>query len=561
MNRKLSQIPILQIVSKKQIQAAKPLTKAAQRWNMVWLVPVLAVLLGGWLLMKNLSSSGPEIQIRFETADGVVAGNTELKCRSVSIGKVTKIELSDDLQSVLVFCDLNAGNEHLLRKGTRFWVVKPRVSAMDVSGLGTLLTGAYIELDPGTGKRGGKKWEGLETPPATSRTIPGRRLTLVSDEARSLIVGSPVYYRGFEVGRVESRDLDMEGRRIQYEVFIEEKFQNLVTRNTRFWNTSGIDISAGVDGFKIRTPSFQAMVAGGVAFVVPDGLPAGEPVVDGATFDLHRDAESAASSTFNPTLELLLLFDHSVRGLSKSAPVEYRGITIGRVRNISFDYVPELDNQMVPVLVEIDPNLLRASRKDNSPEENATQLAEAVHNGLRASLKTGSLLTGAMYVDLDYYPDEIAAELSYRGDFPVVPTISSGFAQLEVKLSSILDKIDKLPLDDAVKQFALTAEESRAVLDELALAAKAARETMENPEFKQLPADFKKTIVELERSIVSLGPDGAVQGDLLRALDEFRSAMRSMESLTDTIKEKPNSIFFGKDGSRDPRPKAAESGR
>jgi paraquat-inducible protein B len=353
----------------------------------------------------------------------------------------------------------------------------------------------------------------------------------------------------------------MEGRRIQYEVFIEEKFQNLVTRNTRFWNTSGIDISAGVDGFKIRTPSFQAMVAGGVAFVVPDGLPAGEPVVDGATFDLHRDADSAASSTFNPTLALLLLFDHSVRGLSKNAPVEYRGITIGRVRNISFDYVPELDNQMVPVLVEIDPNLLRASRKDNSPEENAKQLAEAVHIGLRATLKTGSLLTGAMYVDLDYYPDEMAAELFYRGDFPVVPTISSGFAQLEVKLSSILDKIDKLPLDDAVKQFALTAEESRAVLDELALAAKAARETMENPEFKQLPADFKKTIVELERSIVSLGPDGAVQGDLLRTLDEFRSAMRSMEALTDTIKEKPNSIFFGKEGSRDPRPKAAGSGR
>jgi paraquat-inducible protein B len=369
-------------------------------------------------------------------------------------------------------------------------------------------------------------------------------------------VGSPVYYRGFEVGRVESRDLDTEGRRIQYEVFIEEKYQNLVTTNTRFWNTSGIDISAGVDGFKIRTPSFQAMVAGGVAFVVPDGLPSGEPVVDGATFDLHRDADSAASSTFNPTLQLLLLFDHSVRGLSKNAPVEYRGITIGRVRNISFDYVPELDNQMVPVLVEIDPNLLRASRKDNSPEENATQLAEAVHIGLRATLKTGSLLTGAMYVDLDYYPDEMTTELSYRGDFPVVPTLSSGFAQLEVKLSSILDKIDKLPLENAVNQFATTAEESREVLKELSLVAKSARETMDNPEFKALPADLKKTIAELEKSIVSLGPDGAVQGDLLRTLDEFRAAMRSMEALSDTIKEKPNSILFGKEFSKDPVPKS-----
>lgn len=548
-------------MSKNQIHAAKPLIKAAQRWNMVWVVPILAVLIGGWLLIKNLGSDGPEIRIRFETADGIIAGNTELKCRSVSIGKVTKIELSDDLQSVLVNCDMNAGSEHLLRKGARFWVVKPRVTTADVSGLGTLLTGSYIELDPGNGEKGGSNWEGLETPPATSRTIPGRRLTLVSDEARSLIVGSPVYYRGFEVGRVESRYLNLEGRRIQYEVFIEAKYQNLVTRNTRFWNTSGIDISAGVDGFKIRTPSFQAMVSGGVSFAVPEGLPSGDLVADGATFELHRDADSAASSTFNPTLELLLLFDQSVRGLAKNAPVEYRGITIGRVRNISFDYVPDLDNQMVPVLVEIDPNLLRASHQHTSEEEDATQLAEAVHIGLRATLKTGSLLTGAMYVDFDYYPDEITNELTYKGDFPVVPTMSSGFAQLEVKLSSILDKIDKLPLDNAVKQFTMTAEESRAVLNELALVVKAARETMDNPEFKQLPVDFKKTITELEKSIVSLGPAGAVQGDLLRTLDEFRSAMRSMESLTDTIKEKPNSIFFGKEGSKDPRPKAAGSGR
>lgn len=507
------------------------------------------------MLVKNLGSGGPEIQIRFETADGVIAGNTELKCRSVSIGKVTKIELSDDLQSVSVFCDLNAGNEHLLRKGTRFWVVKPRVSAMDVSGLGTLLTGAYIELDPGSGKRGGKKWEGLETPPATSRTIPGRRLTLVSDEARSLIVGSPVYYRGFEVGRVESRHLDLVERRIEYEVFVEEKYQNLVTRNTRFWNTSGIDISAGVDGFKVRTPSFQAMVSGGVSFFVPEGLAAGELVEDGAIFELHRDADSAASSTFNPTLQLLLLFDQSVRGLSKNAPVEYRGITIGRVRNISFDYVPQLDNQKVPVLVEIDPSLLRASRPDDA-EEDTNQLADAVHNGLRATLKTGSLLTGAMYVDFDYYPDEITEELAYQGDLPVVPTMYSGFAQLEVKLASILEKIDKLPLENAVNQFATTAEESREVLKELSLVAKSARETMDNPEFKALPADLKKTITELEKSIVSLGPDGAVQGDLLRTLDEFRAAMRSMEALSDTIKEKPNSILFGKEFSKDPVPKS-----
>jgi paraquat-inducible protein B len=542
-------------VSRKQIQAEKPLTQAAQRWSMVWVVPILAVLIGGWLLIKNLGSSGQEIRIRFETADGIAAGKTELKCRSVTVGKVSRIELSDDLKSVLVYCDLNKGSEHLLRHGTRFWVVKPRVTAADVSGLETLFTGAYIELDPGNGERAGNNWDGLETPPATSRAIPGRRLTLVSDEARSLVIGSPVYYRGFEVGRVESRYLDLENRRIQYEAFIDEKYQNLVTRNTRFWNTSGVDISAGVDGFKIRTPSFQSMVSGGVSFAVPDGLSPGDLVEDGAIFDLHQDADSAASSTFNPSLQLLLLFDQSVRGLSKNAPVEYRGITIGRVRNISFDYVPELENQKVPVLVEIDPSLLRASRLGDVNQV-SNQLKDAVRKGLRATLKTGSLLTGAMYVDFDYYPDELPEELVYQGELPVVPTMNSGFAQLEVKLASILEKIDKLPLENAVKQFSTTAEESRVVLKELSLVAKAARETMENPEFKELPGDLKNTIEALEKSIVSLGPDGAVQGDLLRTLDEFRAAMRSMEALSDTIKEKPNSIFFGNEFSKDPLPKS-----
>lgn len=535
---------------------------------MVWVVPILAILIGGWLLYKNLGSKGPEIQILFETADGIAAGKTEIKCRSVSVGKVSKIELSQDLKSVIVYCVLNNGTESLLSKGTRFWVVRPRVTAADVSGLGTLLTGAYIELEPGSGASGGKKWEGLETPPATSRSIPGRRLILVSEEARSLSVGSPVYYRGFEVGRVESRNLNLDGRRIEYEVFIVEKYQNLVTRNTRFWNTSGIDVSAGVDGFKIRTPSFQAMVSGGVSFAVPEGLPAGKVINDGAIYDLHRDADSAASSTFNPTLQLLLLFDQSVRGLGKNAPVEYRGITIGRVRNISFDYVPELDNQKVPVLVEIDPSLLRASRPEDAEDEGLAQLGDAIHKGLRATLKTGSLLTGALYVEFDYYPEELVEELAYKGEFPVVPTLSSGFAQLEVKLASILDKIDKLPLDDAVKQIARAADqtattlvEAKGAIEEVQLVAKAVSETIDNPEFKKLPEDLRKTVIELERSMVSLGPDGMMQGDLLRTLDEFRSAMRSMEALSNTIKEKPNSIFFGKENSKNPRPKAAGSRR
>jgi 16S rRNA (guanine966-N2)-methyltransferase len=141
-------------VSEEQPIAVTPELRAAQRWNVVWVVPILALLIGGWMLYRNVSSKGPEVRIRFQTAEGIFAGKTELRCRSVSVGKVTSVELAEDLQSVFVYCTLDSGNEHLLRKGTRFWVVRPRVSAADISGLGTLLTGVYIELEPGTGALG-----------------------------------------------------------------------------------------------------------------------------------------------------------------------------------------------------------------------------------------------------------------------------------------------------------------------------------------------------------------------------------------------------------------------
>ncbi len=516
------------------------------------------------MLYRNISSKGPEVRIRFETADGIVAGKTEVRCRSVSVGKVERVELAEDMKSVLIYCRLDSGNETLLRKGTRFWVVRPRVSAADVSGLGPLITGVYIELEPGTGEMGPRKWKGRETPPATSRSVPGRRLTLITEEAGSLIVGSPLYYRGFEVGRIESRKLDTDGRRIIYEAFIRERYQALARRNTRFWNTSGIDVSAGVDGFKLRTPSFQAMVSGGVSFSVPEGAEPGEMIDDGAIFELYEDAESAASSTFEPTLRVLLLFDQSVRGLRTTAPVEYRGIVIGRVRNISFDYAPESENQKVPVLVEIDPGLLRADIGKLPPEDEIPRLKDAISIGLRATLKTGSLLTGAMYVDFDYYTDAVPAELTYQADYPVVPTLASGFAQLEVKLSSILDKIDSLPIDETVRQItsaaeetAITVSEAKLALKQIEKAAEAAKNVMEDPTFRDLAGNVRDSLAELDKSVGSMGPDGALQGDLLRTLDELRAAIRSMETLTNTIQEKPNSLFFGKDTSGNPKPRAA----
>ena len=548
---------------------AKPELRAAQRWNIVWVVPILALLIGSWMIYRNVTSRGPVARVTFVTADGIGAGKTEVRCRSVRVGFVKKVSLSDDLQFVRVHLEFEPETQHLLRKGTRFWVVRPRVSATDISGLGTLITGSYIELDPG--QQVGEKvqdYKGLETPPATNSNIPGRRLVLTAEEAGSLSIGSPIYHRGFEVGRIENRILDLKQQRVTYDAFIQEEFGGLVTENTRFWNTSGIDFSAGADGFKVRTPSFQAMMSGGTTFGVPEGIPPGNPVADNTVFKLYSDEDDADRSIFNPTQKFVLLFDQSVRGLSKGAPVEFRGISVGRVADISLDYLQHPDDSRVPVLVEIDPSLLRRESADQLGKSDEEFLVDAVKFGLRASLKTGSLLTGSLYIDLNYYKELPPAEITKFGNFSLLPTIPGGLAGLETKITAILEKVDALPIEETMRKFgsaadeaAITLAESRKALDEIQQTAAALRKTVDSPAFTSLPADVRDGLAALEKSVTSVGPDGAVQGDLLRTLDELRAALRSIKSLTTGINEKPNSLLFGRDSSGNQIPKAPKSNR
>lgn len=526
------------------------------------MVPIIALLIGGWMIWRHLRAQGPVARVRFDTAEGLYAGKTEVRCRSVRVGFVKDVKLATDLNSVLINVELDPDYDGLLRRGTRFWVVRPRVSASDVSGLGTLLTGNYIELDPGSPDS--EKWtafKGLETPPSTNRSIPGRRLVLIAEQAGSLAAGSPIYYRGFEVGRIESRTLDVEGEQVAYNAFIREEYSVLVKENTRFWNTSGIDVSAGADGFKLRTPSFQAMVSGGASFGIPDGVVPGKPAGDGGTFTLFKDRDEANGSAFNPTMKFLLLFKQSVRGLAKGAPVEFRGIPIGRVADISFDYLQSNDDSRIPVLVEIDPSLLRREAADVMGTGDMEFLSEAVRRGLRAALKTGSLLTGALYVDVDYYPDTPGAEIAEVGEFKSIPTMTGGLAQMESKVTAILDKIQSLDLEAYMTKLGNTTDEAQKTLIEVKETVAAARKTLDSAEFTRLPADLRNAIAGLDKTVASVGPDGSIQGDLLRTLDELRSSLRAVQTLANSIEEKPNSLLFGSESSGNPVPKAPRRNR
>jgi len=531
----------------------RAVVKRSRRWSTVWIVPAVALALGIWLVWEHYRELGPLAYIRFETAESVVSGKTEVRCRSVLVGLVEKVDLSTDLQSVIVAVRMQPESKSLLREGSRFWVVKPRVTASDISGLNTIISGSYIDLDPGDGREDVHHFDGLEVPPVTKSSVPGLRLVLEAETAGSLAIGSPIYYKGFEVGRVEQRTFDIRKRRTLFDIFIRKEYAELVHEGTAFWNSSGIDISTGADGLRVRTPSFQAMLSGGASFGVPPGSQVGKEVGDGTVFQLYPNEEATRHISFNPERKFLLFFDQTVRGLNTDAPVEFRGIPLGRVVDISFDYAP-VGEKRVPVLIEIDPALLRNSAQKATNE--TVDFKDAVAKGLRAKLGTASLLTGALFVDIDFVPDAPPAEIIKSGDYEVFPTHSSGLVQLEAKVNAILTKIEALPLEDTLSKFGNTADEITAIVTEARATVQKIDQLLAREETQNLTAEMDATLKEVRRSVTSLGPSGSLQGDLNRTLDELRAALRSFKTLTNTIDDKPNSLIFGRESTGDPVPKA-----
>jgi len=531
-----------------------------RRMSSVWLIPIVALVLASWLVWQNYASKGPLIRVTFETAEGISAGKTEVRCRSVKVGVVETVKLGGDLNLVNVMVRIDSSASELLHKDSRFWVVRPRISAQSVSGVDTLLSGAYIELEPGEAQKKGHRFKGLEEPPVTSSNVPGLRLHLYSKQTGSLTVGAPVYYHEYEVGRVERRSFDVNTEMVHFEIFIQEEFSSLVVNNSRFWNASGINISAGANGFQIQSPSLRALVAGGISFGTVDAEEEGAAAQTGGRFMLYKNETLATAAHFEPDFKMLLFFDQSVRGLSLGAPVEFRGIPFGRVADISFKYTQK-ERDRVPVLIEVDSSRLGHQFPN---EIKGRELLEAsVLRGLHAKLSTASLLTGALFIEFEFRDDLEILPMRHVAGFPVIPTTASGLDQLEAKVDQLLTKLNALPLEETLTKFGKTADEasltlasSRTTLEDLDQTLEDLHKILDNDDTRNLTKNMNTALLELSSTIESVGPNGSVQGDLRRTLDELRAAIRSFDSLSKTINDKPNSILFGRDSSGDPIPRA-----
>jgi paraquat-inducible protein B len=444
---------------------AQASVKPRRKVPVIWLVAIVAAVLGIWLVAYNYLTQGPTISIIFSNAEGIQPGKTKIKALSVELGVVESVELTKSLDQVKVIAKLQRFAEPLLREDTQFWVVRPRVGPGGISGLGTILSGGYIRLEAGVGGEGRRKFDGLDQPPVTPAGTPGLKLVLESDRAGSVTAGDPVLYRGYQVGAVESADFDAARQTVRYSLFIDEPYDALVTNNTRFWNASGITLKAAATGLEVQLGSLQTLLIGGVAFDLPEGVIAGAPAQNGESFKLFPSQDAANRKSYDNYLEYVVAFRQSVGGIQPGAPVQYRGVNIGTVQRLM---ITELASQVfrddetagpaleggspIPILIRVEPARLGLPDTRQTLELMRANVEDGVKKGLRATLKTGNLLTGSSLVSMDYYPEEGSASMGEFAGYQALPTLSGGIAGLEQKLNQLLTKLNNLPLEPVARR-------------------------------------------------------------------------------------------------------------
>lgn len=528
---------------------AEPVIRPPKRWlpSLVWAIPLLAALIGLSLVVQALWERGPTITVSFSTAEGIEVGKTKVKYKDVDIGEVTAVHLAPDRAKVMVTIDLLREARNFAVADSRFWVVRPRLAGSGVSGLETLLSGAYIGVDAGHSDQAAQDFAGLETPPVVASDIPGRRFKLHAADIGSLDVGSPVFFRRIPVGHVESFALDPDGRSLTLGIFVKSPYDRFVTTDTRFWHASGIDLRLDASGVKLDTQSLSTILMGGVAFETPIEGETTQPAQDGAQFALASDHGEALKNPDGNTFPMLLRFHQSVRGLSIGAPVDFRGVELGRVHWIGLAFDKVAGDFTPLVVVDIFPDRLVSAGalpadKESSISQRDRKMAELVAKGLRAQLRTGSLLTGQLYVSLDFFPNAPAAKFDLKANPLEMPTVPGDLQELYQQVQSILRKLDKIPFDTL-------GEDAHRVMTDLDSSLKRLDTALAHtdkdvlPEVKASLAQISKTMESLQTTMAG---DAPLQQDSRQAMRSMTEAARSLKALTDSLERQPESLLRGK---------------
>ena len=523
----------------------QPRVVQARRWHLslVWLVPAVAIAVAASMLIRTVFLTGPRIEVEFASADGVEAGKTEVRYKEVVIGKVTSVSLRDDRKRVMVGVQLDRSAASFAVEDTTFWVVRPRIGTAGVSGLGTLFSGAYIATDSGVSSASRSEFAGLEAPPLVLRGEPGSIFVLKADDLGSLDVGSPVYHRRTHVGRVVGYTLDSERDELSVKMFIEAPFQNLVTRQSRFWNASGIDLTINANGLTLNTQTLASVLAGGLAFENPPGVKPGSPAPENTVFALYDDRRSALAPADGTVVPMRMVFEQSVRGLSEGAAIDLLGIEIGKVRSVALQYDAQRKRYPAEVLADVYPlrlgGLRNALLAETAGADDAEVMRRLIGNGLRAQLRTGNLLTGQLYVALDFIPSTSRTLPSGPAGVVTIPTSPGTLSEIQPQIADIVSKVSKIPFDEIGQDLRKTLAGANAAIGQL------------TPEAQKALAEVQRTLTKAQGSLDSVDrnvtdPNAPVQRKVEETMLELQRTAKALRVLADYLQQHPESLLRGK---------------
>jgi paraquat-inducible protein B len=509
------------------VPESRTVSRKKTRLSLVWIIPIVAALAGAWVAVVKIRSEGPTITIVFKTAEGLHAGKTKIHFNGVDVGTITNIRLSDDHQRVIATAAMAPKTEAFLVEDTNFWIETARISGATVSGLGTLISGAYIGMEIGGSTKRKHHYVALDTPPVVTSGVAGRFFVLKTQDLGSLARGTPIFFRRLQVGQVVSYELDKDGQTLSVQVFVNAPYDQYVNPDTRFWHASGIDVSLSASGLDVQTQSVLSVLVGGVAFETPSTGAALRPAEANAVFTLFRDRAHAFEPAPRHPATFVLIFKQSVRGLAPGAPVEFRGIRIGEVVELSAQVDPKTVEFSVPVTIRLDAERLGVKVLDApSPEAWDAMRRKVIdtltQRGFRAQLRTGNLLTGALYVNFDAFPAAPPATVDWSQTPPQLPTIPGELEAIEASIVNIIKKLDKVPLEDI------------------------------GGEAKQALVDLRGTLASATRTLDSadktIAPNSELSNDLSAALGEVSRAARAIRVLADYLERHPESLLRGKSG-------------
>jgi len=514
------------------------------RFQLIWIVPAMALLIGGWLALRAVMERGPVATISFATAEGLEAGKTRIRYKDVDIGLVKEVTLAPDRNRVLVTAQFLKRAEPFLVADTRFWVVRPRFTGGQLTGIGTLLSGAYIGVDVGKSTDEAREFVGVEVAPVVTAGLPGRQFLIHAKDIGSLDIGSPVFYRRLKVGEVVAYALDQDGAGVGLKIFVSAPYDQYVAPTTRFWNASGIDLTLDASGLRVQTQSAMALLVGGLAFETPPSESAPGRAAVNSTFVLHRDRAEAMKAPDGHMQVYVMNFKESLRGLSPGAPVDFRGIVVGEVLSLGVEYDPQHEWFHFPVYVAIYPERIAIRRTATGARRDAAADARRVNDGLlkamaergfRAQLRTGNLLTGQLYIALDFFSDAKKIALNPAAVPPEFPSVNASLDDLQASLGRILKELERVPFSDI-------ADDARQALKGLDILVRRLDAEVA-PEAQKALAGLRSALANVERTLAA---DAPAVADIRSAAREIEHAAQAVRSLADTLDRQPEALLKGK---------------